>query len=1005
MTACLHNQFVKAQEHNCGFHNHGGESLIPSGFQGIKFFDENLGCNPLTLKCNFVIIRRDDGTGNLDPSSPFWAEWEQHMNNALANITDVAMCSTGYPLDSKVRVKFEVHTIDNTAAWDWYAEANADNYPSTSHPNRPYICPRFKNSWIALEDAMAAFEQSHFGEINFFFIENGELVSLLEGHIANNTEPSQPYVDRFAAAGNNLASGCSIFPQSYYSQASENSYVIAHTYSDYLIRNNFHHIWWPQYANESPATVWSWSYNSKKLLFLHEMGHNVLIMTHDNSCRQLMTTSWSQMTNHITKPQLERLHRTLATTDLHNAVDCDELNNVCPVQVVADATLSDPISVFGDLIIKSGVTLTVKSAIHFSENSRVIVEEGAKLIVDGGILTNGCGATWQGIKVYGGNTDFDVKFINGAILENTSQAAVSMFAPEPWPQITQWGNGILQAENTTFNNTRRIVEFMSWSPRLNRSYIRNCVQNGGKWSITNWNCQGIEIKDNVFNDISDHCIVTEVGSFTIVGNEFHSGQNDILFNNVSASIHTKVESNQFYGSNIGYNARGTTFAQNEIWYNNFQTGFIDVMNDGHNQFVLATNNITATFGAATFYNGVGIADIHDNAFSGNIAGALPIGSNQDYNFFENCYSTTYVDNYIIGQISPIIHNGYSAHLPAHNCFTHKGNSNVAIQDLGGNPNPFTYNEATDNPLDCENAILAHSNVSRNIVGIKDNPDCGSNLEGGITPAYNYCWPRRWVKDDVLYAYNWLRVKITEIENNPNLTAAQKSWYKQVYKRCFRRVRDYLVEIYILDGQYEDVRNLYVSENHEDAMVFSYSSYIMEGNLNAARTYLNSIVPESEQMADFITIQNINLDRLPYGPFYETSGSVINTVRTIALKSHPYAGYGKALYYALTGEMISSKLPSIGGHVRPRSNENSFNTNIQEIKIFPNPFTDNLSVSIQGYKDVSIEVFDFLGRNVFNTKSNQLLINIPTSTWQQGFYTIKIHSAGEVVFTDKILHIN
>lgn len=925
------------------------------------------------------------------------------MNNELANITDVEMCSTGYPLDSKIRVEFQVHTIDNTAAWDWYAEANADNYPSTSNPNWPYICPRFDNSWTALEDAMTTFEQSHFGEINFFFTDNGELVDLLENHIENGTEPTEPYEDRFQAEGNGLASGCSIFPQDYFSQASENSYVIAHTYSDYLIRQNFHHIWWPQYANESPATVWSWSYCGKRLLFLHEMGHNILSMFHDNSCRQLMTTSWSQRTNHITKTQLERLHRNLATTDLHNAVDCGTLNDVCPVQVVANATLNQPMSVFGDLIIKQGVTFTVTSEMFFSEESRIIVEENARLIVDGGLLTNGCGSTWKGIKVYGGNSDFDVKFTNGATIENTSQAAVSMFAPEPWPQITNWGNGILQADNSTFNNTKRIVEFMSWSPLPNPSYIRDCVQNGGKWSITNWNCQGIDIRDNVFNDITNECIVTETGQFEIVGNEFNSGQSDILFNNVSAGISTLVESNQFNGSNTGYNARGTTFAQNRIWNNNFQTGFNDVMNDGHNQYDLWRNNITATFGAATFDGGGGIADVHNNDFSGNLAGALPIGNNEDYNFFENCYTTTFVDNHIDGQISAVIHGG-SPFSPAHNCFTHSGNQSSSIQDLGGSPDPFTYLEVTDEPVDCENAILADPAINRIIDGNKDYPECGSNL-GGDTTNWSYCWPKRWIKDDVWHAYNWLKDKLNEIDNDPNLTDQQKEWFKKIYLRCFWRVRGYLFEIYLQEGKYNDARDLYAEETDDDAKVYIYSSFIMENDLNGARSYLNSInTAESEQLADFVIIQNINLDRLPYGPFYEASTAELNTVLTIAHKSHPYSAYAKSLYYVLTGEVLSSEIPEIlRDEIQPRSI--SKNTSTQELKVYPNPFSDVLNIEVNGYEKVKISVTDFFGRIVYSNYSDQSIISIPTENRNQGIYLITIKSEGEIILTDKILLVH
>ena len=61
----------------------------------------------------------------------------------------------------------------------------------------------------------------------------------------------------------------------------------------------------------------------------------------------------------------------------------------------------------------------------------------------------------------GGNTDFDVKFTNKAVVENTSKVVVSMFAPEPWQKYSNGANGIIHADNTTFNNTRRIVEMMA----------------------------------------------------------------------------------------------------------------------------------------------------------------------------------------------------------------------------------------------------------------------------------------------------------------------------------------------------------------------------------------------------------------------------------------------------------------------------------------------------------------------------------------------------------------
>lgn len=670
--------------------------------------------------------------------------------------------------------------------------------------------------------------------------------------------------------------------------------------------------------------------------------------------------------------------------------------------VIAQDTDWDQKFISGDVIINSGVTLTIFGTAYFAKNSRILVEDGAKLIVDGGTLTS-CADTWKGVRVDGGNSDFDVKFTNNAIIENTSSAAVSMFAPLPWPQIQQFGNGILQADNTTFNNTKRIVEFMSWSPLPNPSYIENCVQNGGKWCITNWNCQGIQIVDNTFNNITHDCVVTETGSFNIVGNEFNSGQNDILFNNISAGISTIVDSNTFNGSNVGYNARGTTLAQNEIYNNNFQAGLADVINDGHNQYNLYGNDITATFGSVNFDNGGGIGDVHNNDFSGNFAGTLTSGNNTDYNFYENCFNTTFIDAFIIGQISPIIHSNFCIDdfqlRAANNCFTHQGAASN-IQDIGGNPDPFTYLEPNDDPLvDCRDAILADPDINRFNTCYEEKEDCGSNLTGGGEVELNYCFPKK-VYKEVSKSYNWILSKLNEIENDRNLTEQEKEWFTEIYATCFWRVRGYLFELYIKQGKYEDARALYAKETHDDAKVYIYSAYILENNLSGAENYLKSIKPRSEQMHDFIEIQHINLKRLPYGPLYKATVYELDAVNTIAHKLHPYAAYGKALYYALTGEVISSKLPDIG----KKKLQTSRNANLSKVKVYPNPFGNFLNLDLKGYEKIQIEITDFFGRIVYDSQSNQTNYHINTENWDQGMYFIKIKSNNKLVYYDKLVLI-
>lgn len=983
---------------DCAFPNIG--STNSSSFAGIDFFSES-ACDPLILKCNIVILTRNNGTGGFSPSSSLWSDWEDAMNLSLANIQDPNCFSNGYPLDSKIRVKFNKYTISNTLAWDWYGETTRDNF--TGHPN-DYICQRFYNNtlWLDLETEMANFEQAHFGEINFFFVENGELIDLLESHIANGTRPSSKYVDRFEQAGNPIASGCSVFPKSYISLASQNSYVIADRYSDYLIRQHFHDIWFPKHAHESPETVWGWSFYGNTLMYLHEMGHNIMTTFHNTSCGQLMTSIYDERTNYITKQQLNTIHKNLATTDLHNAVDCNSLlEGVCPIKISSNATISSPMSVYGDIIIQDGVTLTITSEVYLSELSKIIVRPHAKLIVNGGKLTNGCGSFWQGVVVYGGNSDFDVKFHSNAIIENTAKAAVSMFSPESWPNAGLYGNGILHADNTTFNNTRRIVELMSWSPLPNTSHIKYCVQNGGKWSITNWNCQGVEVSNSVFNNISSNCIVSEAGSFLIEGNTFNSAENDILFNNVSAGIGSNIKKNTFNGSNIGYNARGTTLAQNVIEKNTFQTTYVGALNDGFNNFNLLSNDFSDPLGCVSIDVGSGAGDVVLNKFSNNFIGTLVGGSNPDFNFIKNCYNTNFTDVYIEGMVSPLISDGIN---PANNCFTHLGNASSNIQDIGGNPNPFNYLEPSGNNIDCRDAILSHSNVNRQFTpngGTLEFPRCGINgILGGDTIYQDECYPISNSSSNI-NSYNSLQVKINEILNSNSLTMQEKTFELLIYRRCLKKVIGRLFEDYIKSENYTSARNLYSGNTNDDAIISVYSSYIFQNDLNAARTFLNQIEANSESMQDFKTIQNINLNRLPYGPFYQADTIELNTIRQIALKTHPNATFAKSLYYALSGEVLSSPIPNFSSH---GLNQHTKSSKVEKelITCVPNPFNQELRIEINGIANFDILIQDINRRTIYTNKVKSNLIIINTKNWQSGFYILHASKNNDIIATKKLI---
>ena len=82
-----------------------------------------------------------------------------------------------------------------------------------------------------------------------------------------------------------------------------------------------------------------------------------------------------------------------------------------------------------------------------------------------------------------------------------------------------------------------------------------------------------------------------------------------------------------------------------------------------------------------------------------------IDQNPDFNFFENCFNSSYSDVFVNGTVSGIILSGFIG--PANNCFTHGGTASSSIPSITGTPNPFYYIEPSGTDVDCRDAILAN----------------------------------------------------------------------------------------------------------------------------------------------------------------------------------------------------------------------------------------------------------------------------------------------------------
>ncbi len=230
----------------------------------------------------------------------------------------------------------------------------------------------------------------------------------------------------------------------------------------------------------------------------------------------------------LSRCQIGKLHYNL----IHHAnVNPYMMEDFCSHQSTENITIQNGQNIIwkntrylkGDIIIEDGATLTIECVVSFGFNSRIYIEAGGKLIVDGGRLTAICASDWKGIRV-AGNSSLSQNDVNQGVVELKNEAiiehardAIALIGLKINGDL-DWSKtgGIVRAENSTFLNNRRDVEFMSYHSFAtngreynNKSYFEECsfiTDEDVKGSftpnthITMWDVNGVSITGCVFED-------------------------------------------------------------------------------------------------------------------------------------------------------------------------------------------------------------------------------------------------------------------------------------------------------------------------------------------------------------------------------------------------------------------------------------------------------------------------------------------------------------------------
>tara|TARA_B100000508_G_scaffold140835_1_gene143721 strand:+ start:3740 stop:7219 length:3480 start_codon:yes stop_codon:yes gene_type:complete len=169
----------------------------------------------------------------------------------------------------------------------------------------------------------------------------------------------------------------------------------------------------------------------------------------------------SALYRELTPMQIGRIHRSTMLSNMRKYFK-PSANHVADHEVTSNETWDFNIRMYGDIVVDSGATLTIRCKVLMPPEGEIRVNANGKLIVDGGTITStedGPNNQWAGIRVEGSNSYSQyetysfglahgtVEIKNGALIENATEAIATTEYPNK-----KGGSGIIKAYNSTFRN-------------------------------------------------------------------------------------------------------------------------------------------------------------------------------------------------------------------------------------------------------------------------------------------------------------------------------------------------------------------------------------------------------------------------------------------------------------------------------------------------------------------------------------------------------------------------
>lgn len=756
---------------------------------------------------------------------------------------------------------------------------------------------------------------------------------------------------------------------------------------------------------------------------------------------------------YISPKSAGRMHRAVSliestfnhtTPNIHKCVK-EKYSYPVPKEITATETWDFAIKMYQDIVVKAGNTLTIKCKVYMPIGGKIIVEQGAKLVIDGGRITCAHDGLWQGIQVWGDNTQNQsviagyssqgiLQLINGAILEHATEAVV-LFNPN----AANTNGGIIFAKSSTFRNNVRAVRFNPYrnfinggNPSVladqlpNRSNFVKCIfettenlpaNQSFNTFISMWNVTGIKIRGCTFTNSNPNApTINSLGTGIYALDANFTVTYWCTFINCPESIMTKSQFNNLHvGIRSEKSMANQPFTAEYSIFNNNVAGIVNSGMSGSkitsNQFIVGGNSKS---NSGTIQIGLNIANLvqsitcEGNSFKKTVSppssGPNSFGTwihntgPYENKIYRNSFVNLHIGNLASGinkwtsfdEVTPGLH---------YNCNTNTGNTAdfyVMAPPLT-QPNPQFHGIRPFQGVNLSPAGNTFTSGGQSFVNLVSTPVAyyyGSTPQAFPTYTINtYPYPaigtNNCLSTLVMFSMDNLQKSIDTLELDQQIDGLNS-----VDEGIDHELQNQLLSSDGLpQSEYEIVMN-----------------YIGLGDWEKANDVLSKIQTQFdlsgfflEDYFNFSLYAKFCIRVLSEGKLNQLSDADINELRKIAeLGSQTGSQRAKSILAFFYGDQYENQIELTLAEL----NESlSIAKKETLLLLYPNPSDNELTIKLlsnQEDLEGSITIVDPLGKTVFETSVLNAETVVNTSSWSNGTYLVKYTNKLGILVTQKLM---